>query len=160
MASTNDQITLKFPNPVLTTLGDITTDPSFATLQIVKQEPNANPSSVHTLIGDVISGHIILTTPAADCTTRSVGNAACAVPPCPPALVDHIQPATAHTLSTDNGLHPEAQWELMLYSNVDKALRNQLQAAVAKVYISAILDPIIGIGNTACLQLLTQLHAT
>jgi hypothetical protein len=46
----------------------------------------------------------------------------------------------------------------MLYTNVDKALRNQLQAAVPKVYISAILDPIIGIGNTTCLTLLTHLH--
>jgi hypothetical protein len=48
----------------------------------------------------------------------------------------------------------------MLYTNIDKALRNQLQAAVPKVYISAILDPIIGIGNTTCLTLLTHLHDT
>jgi hypothetical protein len=48
----------------------------------------------------------------------------------------------------------------MLYTNVDKALRNQLQAAVPKFYISAILDPIIGIGNTTCLALLTHLHGT
>jgi hypothetical protein len=46
----------------------------------------------------------------------------------------------------------------MLYTNVDNALRNQLQAAVPKFYISAILDPVIGIGNTACLTLLTHLH--
>jgi hypothetical protein len=48
----------------------------------------------------------------------------------------------------------------MIYTNVEKALRNQLQAAVPKVYISAILDPIIGIGNTNCLTLLTHLHDT
>jgi hypothetical protein len=48
----------------------------------------------------------------------------------------------------------------MLYTNVEKALQNQLQAAVPKVYISAILDPIIGIGNTSCLTLITHLHDT
>jgi hypothetical protein len=48
----------------------------------------------------------------------------------------------------------------MLYTNVDKALRNQLREAVPKVYISAILDPIIGIGNTTCLTILTHLHET
>jgi hypothetical protein len=48
----------------------------------------------------------------------------------------------------------------MLYSNVGKALRNQFQAAVSKVYISAILDPVIGIGNTTCLHLLIHLHNT
>jgi hypothetical protein len=48
----------------------------------------------------------------------------------------------------------------MLYSNVDKALRNQLHAAVPKVYSSAILDTIIGIGNTPCLQLFTHIHTT
>jgi hypothetical protein len=48
----------------------------------------------------------------------------------------------------------------MLYSNVDKALRNQLHAAVPKVYINAILNPIIGIGNTMRLQLITHLHTT
>jgi hypothetical protein len=48
----------------------------------------------------------------------------------------------------------------MLYTSVDNALRNQLQTAVPKVYISAILYPIIGIGNTTCLTLLTHLHDT
>jgi hypothetical protein len=48
----------------------------------------------------------------------------------------------------------------MIYSNVDKAIRNQLQAAVPKVYISAIIDPIIRIGNITCLQLITHLHTT
>jgi hypothetical protein len=37
-------------------------------------------------------------------------------------------------------------------------IRNQRQANVTKVYISAILDPIIGIGNTRCLALLTHLY--
>jgi hypothetical protein len=46
----------------------------------------------------------------------------------------------------------------MFYSNVEKSLRNQRQATVSEVYISAILDPIIGIGNTTCLTLLTHLH--
>jgi hypothetical protein len=46
----------------------------------------------------------------------------------------------------------------MLCTNTDKALRNQLQAIVPKVYTSAILDPIIGIRNTTCLTLRTHLH--
>jgi hypothetical protein len=48
----------------------------------------------------------------------------------------------------------------MLYSNVEKAPHNQRQEAVPKVYISAILDPIIGIGKTPCITLLTHLHNT
>jgi hypothetical protein len=49
----------------------------------------------------------------------------------------------------------------MLNSNVDKGLRNQLQADVPSIYSSAILDPIIGIGNTTCLDLLmAHLHTT
>jgi hypothetical protein len=44
----------------------------------------------------------------------------------------------------------------MLYTNVDKALRNQLQAALPKIYISAIINPIIGIGNTTCLAISTH----
>jgi hypothetical protein len=48
----------------------------------------------------------------------------------------------------------------MVCSYVDKALRNQLQADVPEVYISAILDTIIGIGNRTRLTLLTHLHDT
>jgi hypothetical protein len=48
----------------------------------------------------------------------------------------------------------------MLYSNDNKRRRNQLQADAPDVYISAILNPIIGIGNTTCLTLLTHLHGT
>jgi hypothetical protein len=159
MASTNDQITQNFTYPVLTTLGNSNTDPSFATLQIVQQELNPNAASVHTLRGDGISGHLILTITAEACTARSVRNVAFTIPPCPPAIVIHEAPATAHTISEENRLHLEAR-EFMLYTNVEKALRNQFQAAVPKVYISAILDPIIGIGNTTCLTLLTHLHDT
>jgi hypothetical protein len=160
MASTNDQITQKFPYPVLTTLGNSNTDPSFATLQIVQQELYANAASVHTLRGDGISGHLILTITAEAYTVRSVLNVAFTVPPCPPAQGTHTAPATGHTISEENRLHLEARRELMLYTNIENALRNQLQAAVPKVYISAILDPIIGIGNTTCLTLLTHLHDT
>jgi hypothetical protein len=109
MASTNNQITHNFPNPVLTTLGDNTTDSSFATLQIVQKELNANAVYVYTLRGDVIIGHLILTIPAADYTAHCVGNAALTIPPCPPELVEHIQPATPHTISKDNRLHAKAQ---------------------------------------------------
>jgi hypothetical protein len=48
----------------------------------------------------------------------------------------------------------------MLYSNVDKALGNQLQVDVPKVYISTILNPVIGIGNATRIALLTHLHTT
>jgi hypothetical protein len=157
MASTNDQITQNFPYPVLTTLGNNNTDPSFATLQIVQQELNANTASVYTLIGDGISGNVILTITPEAYTARSVRNVTFTVPPCPPALVTHEAPATAHAISKENWLHLEERREFMLYTNINKALCNQLQAAVPKVYISAILDPIIGIGNTTCLTLLTHL---
>jgi hypothetical protein len=160
MASTNDQIAQNFPYPVLTTLGNSSTDPSFATLQIVQQELNANTASVHTIRGDGISGHLILTITAEAYTAHSVRNVAFIVPPYPPALVTHEAQATAHTISEENRLHLEARREIMLFINVDKALHNQLQDAVPKSYISAILDPIIGIRNTTCLTLLTHLHDT
>jgi hypothetical protein len=48
----------------------------------------------------------------------------------------------------------------MIYSNFNKAPLNQLQEAAPKVYISAILDPVIGIGNTTCITLLIHLHDT
>jgi hypothetical protein len=129
-------------------------------LQIVQQELNTNTASVHTLRGDGISGHLILTITAEAFTARSVRNVDFITPPCPPALVTHEAPAKAHTISEENRLHLEARREFMLYTNVDKALRTQLQAAVPKVYISAIIDPLIGIGNTTCLTLLTHLHDT
>jgi hypothetical protein len=74
--------------------------------------------------------------------------------------MEYIQPATSHTISEENCLHAEVRYEFMLYSNADKALCNQLQATVSKVYINAIIEPIIGIDNTTCHQLLTHLHTT
>jgi hypothetical protein len=89
--------------PVLTTLGDSNTDPSFATLQIVQQELNANAASVHTLRGDGISGHLILilvlTITATAYTDRSVGNKEFTIPACPPSKVTHALPATSYTIS-------------------------------------------------------------
>jgi hypothetical protein len=146
MASTNDQITQNVPYPIVTILGDSTTDPSFATLQVVQQELNVNAASIHTLRGDGVSAHLILTIPKADYTTCSIGNTVFDVPSCPPSVLVHTQPATTHTIYKEYRLHSEARREFMLYSNVNKALHNQLQAVVRKVYISAILDPIIGIG--------------
>jgi hypothetical protein len=102
MASTNDQITQFFPYPVLTTLGDSNTDPSFTTLQIVQQELNANAASIHTIRYDAISGHISLTITAAAYTARSINNAAFGIPPCPPALITHTLPSTPHTISEEN----------------------------------------------------------
>jgi hypothetical protein len=126
MASPNDQITQNAPYPVLTTLGNSNTDPYFATLQVVHQELNANAASIHTLRGDGISGHHILTITATAHTARGVGNKVFTVPPCPTEKVTHAQPATTFTISEENRLHTEARREFMLYSNIDKALRNQL----------------------------------
>jgi hypothetical protein len=119
MASTNDQITQKNPYPILTTLGDSNTDTSFATLQIIQQELNANAASVHTLRGDVINGHVSLV------MQKHAPPAATAfdIPPRPPALVTHALPATSHTLTEENRLHAKARREFMFYSNADKALR-------------------------------------
>jgi hypothetical protein len=63
-----------FPHPVLTKIGDLNTEPTFASILVAHVELNANAVSIYSARGDGLQGHLALTIDANDYVKRSLGN--------------------------------------------------------------------------------------
>jgi hypothetical protein len=93
------------PHPVLTKIGDINTEPTFATILVTHVELNANAASVYSTPGDGVHGHLALTINADDYKQRSMGGVVFQVPTAPPAFPAHKDKATDAEIAEDNRQH-------------------------------------------------------
>ena len=150
---------LDFPFPVFTPVCTATTRPTHRSLITTGLELNANATSIATLIGDGVTGHLFLMlTPLAYFTLNAMNF----TPPVNPgpAPIQPLNPGTAAEIAEIFRLHKQASTIFQLYNRVDNALRNQLIKATPDVYIRHLRDPITGYGSVTALQMLTHLKTT
>jgi hypothetical protein len=148
-----------FPIPVLTPIPSDAAGPTYATLRVMQTQLNSNAASVHSYGGDGLSGHLALTMPTTEYLVMT--NGIVFDPPInPPQQPVHPVGATKHVIDEINRNHLVFQSIFRTYHETDKALRQQLLAAVPDEYVSELRHPTLGYGRVTCLELLTHLWAT
>jgi hypothetical protein len=84
-----DASSFEFPHPVLTKIGNLITELTFASILIAHVELNANATSIYSARGDDLQGHLALTIDANDYVKRSRGNKPFEPPTAPSAFPSH-----------------------------------------------------------------------
>jgi hypothetical protein len=130
--------------------------PTYATLNNLQREISSNAASVHSDGGDGASGHLALTISHERYLELSDGVPFIA-PVNPNIAPVHPANATGPMIAEINRQHLVDVQIFRTYKETDKALRQQLIAAVQDDYISGLCHPVVGYGKTTCLQLLTHL---
>ena len=159
MADPVGTIVLGFPHPLLPPLCSGSDGPTYASILAAHKLLNANAQAVASMGGDGRLGHLALTMSPTDYMALSVANVPFVAPVQPPPQVLYPVGATAAVRSDLKDLHEKAEKTFTLFNNVDKALRNQLLAATPSVFLDALSDPQVRLGNTTCLELLDYLYA-
>jgi hypothetical protein len=154
----NDTHSYDLPHPILTTIDDANTEPTFASILITHIELNANTASVYSARGGGLLGHLALTINSVDYKSRSKGNVDFDPPINPPASPTHKDNATEAEIVDDNRKHTALRREFVQWHNVDAVLRNLLIAAGPGIFLATMKNPATGFGNVTCLKLLTHLH--
>jgi hypothetical protein len=155
-----DAPSFDFPHPVLTKIGDLNIEPTFASILIAHVKLNANAASIYSARGDGLQGHLALTIDANDYTKRSLGNKPFEPPTAPSAFPSHSESAPDAQIAETNCQHKAKKEDFILFHNADTALRNLLITAVPPIFLADQRDPMTGFGNKTVLQLLTYLHTT
>ena len=145
-----------FPKPALTPLPGI---PSHESLLVLQVELNSNASSIHSDSGNGLLGHLVLTENPAIFQAMP-GFVAYPPPDNPGPNPIHPPGSTAPQIQEINRLHLVLLRIYRLYHAVDKALVQQLLAAVDPLYVDALCHPRHGFTGVTCLHLLTHLWDT
>ena len=156
---TSASITASFPTPILTPIATLTSPPTYATIRLAQTQLNANATTVPSYAGDGIHGHLSLTLLPAAYLLIS-GNIPFIPPVNGPIQPEHPPAATAAQIAEINRLFYDNQLVFRTYMETDKALRNQILAAIPADYLRELADPELGLGNVSCLQILTHLWTT
>jgi len=146
---------LTIPHPVLT---PIVHKPSYATLQLLRQELYANARAITSTLGGGANGHLFLIMPTAEFNARP--HAAAFVHPVhpgpsPPAGVTGVAAITEsiRQYKADIDLHKECV-------TVEEELKKQLLAAVHSRYYSIFSNKKMGYADVKCATLLAHLLTT
>jgi hypothetical protein len=152
-------ITASFPIPVLTPIATSTSPPTYATIRLAQTQLNSNAITVPSYEGDGIHGHLALTLSPAAYLLLS-GGIPFVAPVNGPRQPVHPVPATGPQIAEINRIFYDNQFVFRTYMETDKALRNQLLAAVPPDYLRGLADAELGLGGVTCLTILTHLWAT
>jgi hypothetical protein len=123
-----------FPHPVLTKIGDLNTEPTFALILVAHVELNANAASIYSARGDGLQGHLTLTIDANDYIKRSLGNKPFEAPIAPSVFPSHSESASDAQIAETNRQHKAKKEEFILFHNANTALRNLLIAVVPPIF--------------------------
>ena len=156
---TATSITASFPIPVLTPIATLTSPPTYATIRLAQTQLNSNATTVPSYAGDGIHGHLALTLTPAAYLLRS-GGIPFVAPVNGPPQPEHPATATGPQIAEINRLFYDNQAVFRTFQETDKALRNQLIAAIPADYLRGLADPELGLGGVTCLTILTFLWAT
>jgi hypothetical protein len=152
MAPTVESLIEGFPNP---TIQPIVGEPTYKTITAVARQLKANAASMQTELGGGALGHLaIMMYPAVYATLSAVPF----IDPGNPGTAPVIPAgATAAQLQMTIRHHETMLYAWRLFTNVEKALRQQLTGAVNRMYIRALEHPHIGFTNISTLQLIQHL---
>jgi hypothetical protein len=155
MAPTVESLIEGFLNP---TIQPIVGEPTYETITAVARQLKANAASVQTELGGGALGHLaIMMLPAVYATLSVVPFVDPGNPGTAPVI---LLGATAAQIQTVIRHHETMLYAWRLFTNVDKALRQQLTGAVNHMYIHALEYPHIGFANVTTLLLAQHLLAT
>jgi hypothetical protein len=144
-----------FPTKTLPPIADTRSRPTYASLRLAQTELNGNAASVHSNLGGGLHGHLALTLSDEDYLFET--GVVFAKPPNPPPTPVLPPTPTTAQITEANRQNTAAKELFQTYHAVDKALRNQILAAVPEVYVRALRHTITGYGNVTSLRLLTHL---
>jgi hypothetical protein len=100
-----DATSFDFPHPVLTKIGNLNTEPTFASILVAHVELNVNAASIYSARGDGLQGHLALTIDANDYIKRSLGNKPFEAPIAPSAFPSHSESASDAQIAETNRQH-------------------------------------------------------
>lgn len=141
-----------FPHPTLT---PISGEPTHAKIKKLQVQFSANASSVQSLLGNGILGLISLT------TSEDAYNARSDIPfivPGNPGIFVHNPASTQFQLHEAKDAHKDQVRIWQEYQATNKALRQQLLAAVPKIYYQSLCDKDTGFAFVTTLEILEHLH--
>jgi hypothetical protein len=155
MPSDHDVIIDGFPNP---TIAPIIGLPNYATIADIHLKLNANAASVFSSLGDGAQGLLSLT--VSDAIYNSISDVPFVTPinPGPQPVIPGA--ATGNQITAITRAHNENHRIWKEYLATDKALKQQLLAAVHESYYRTLRHRITGFANTTTRQLLDHLYAT
>jgi hypothetical protein len=144
-----------FPHPTITPVIGIPTYESIADLNL---KLNANAASVHSNLGDGAHGLLALTIDPAVYNTISPIPF---VPPANPGINPLIPALSTNAIITElTRQHATSLKTWQEYQSTDKALKQQLLAAIDSIYYRSLRNRITGYANVATLTILRHLYDT
>lgn len=153
MPSDIEKIIETFPHK---SINKIEGTPTFAILQDIQIQLNANAASVQSNLGDGLLGLLHLTvTPA---TYDTLSQVPFVVPVNPGPLPQFNARATSREVAAARAQHEENLRVFREYHNTDKALKSLLINAVDDMYIKALKNRITGYAQVTTRQILDHLY--
>lgn len=148
-----------FPFPVLSSIAEGSTRPTYATLLTAQAQLNSNAKSVHSDAGTGRHGHLVLTMAPAEFLALTL-NIAHIAPVFPGRAPIYPAGTTVNARAEITGNHKADLFAFHAYYDTENTLRSQLIAACPDTYIRALKDPKQGYGEVTTLALLTHLWDT
>ena len=147
------QVTAAFPHPTVT---QIEGTPTYATIHSTHIELNANAASVTSTLGSGKHGllGLTLTTEA----YKAYNGTDWTEPPNPGATPAYTGLTDIVKVEKSSRVFEEKKIFWMEYTNTDKALKQQLLAAVDNIYLAPIKDRITGFNGCSSLDILSHLY--
>jgi hypothetical protein len=142
-----DASSFDFPHPVLTKIGDLNTEQTFASILIAHVDLNANAASIYSARGEGLQGHLALTIDVNDYVKRSLGNKPFEPLTALSAFPSHSESASDAQIVETNRQHKAKKEEFILFHNADTELCNLLIAAVPHIFLADQRDPTTGFGK-------------
>jgi len=147
-----------FPYQTLSVVAVLPGAPTYESLRLLQRELNANASSVSTLRGDGLSGHLVLTCPTAVFTALA-GDLEFDVP-VHPGQAPVLTGLDAAASNAAQYVHANALRDFQVYNLTSNALKAQLLQACPSIYLRALEHAHFGLTRVTPLEILTHLMTT
>ena len=151
--STIDKPIETFQIPSLTKIVGM---PIYETIKIINDELSTNAATIPTTLGGGNLGHVAITVSPTIYATLSNTPFVAPTAPNPPNLTG----MTAPQISAANRAYDKLLQTFQEYNLLQNALKNMLIAAVNPIYLKAISQPYVGLGNKTVWDLLEHLYTT
>ena len=151
--TTVDKLIEAFPIQALTKIIGV---PTYQTIKVVNDELSKNAATIPTTRGGGTLGHVGITVSPTIYATLSITPFNVPTTPTPPVLTGFTGPQ----ISTANQIYDKAKVEFAEYNLLQNALKRMLLAAVDPIYLQAISQPYVGLGNKKVWDLLRHLYTT
>jgi hypothetical protein len=150
--STPGKLIAGFPH---SSLPNITGEPTFEDLKVIRRLLNTNAMSVASYEGGGRHGHLDIIMTSKEYLAIAVDVFPLPNNPGPSAVV--VVGMTESVIAETTQLHREATQVHHTYHNVDQAIKKLIIESFDDAYLNALSDEILGYANCTSLQLLTHL---